>query len=320
MVRHFFYVVFGGLAAIVGGIILAGGSLRIYHSIADSFNLKSLSSAASVLLSHGDGTSISAMKRTVLYSASQEEDLINAASVDQTARSVKEITAVSYLVKNLTDGTIIDEKNSNKLVPVASLTKLVTAVVASRLIDGDKLIVIDGNVIKTYGNTAGFKSGETFRASELYFPLLMVSSNDAAEALARSYGRPKFIQAMNNFVQSIGAYRTTFADPSGLSPDNRSTAVDLAIILEWIEENQLAIIRTTIIKTKTIRVHTWINPTHFLSWSNYLGGKNGYTEEADRTAVALFEMGKYKKVYEVIVLGSKVRDADMVKLLAKIRE
>jgi D-alanyl-D-alanine carboxypeptidase len=48
----------------------------------------------------------------------------------------------------------------------------------------------------------------------------MVSSNDSAEALAQSYGRKEFIKEMNNFVNKIGAYKTYFVDPSGLSPKN----------------------------------------------------------------------------------------------------
>jgi len=74
------------------------------------------------------------------------------------------------------------------------------------------------------------------------------------------------------------------------------------------------------VSEKIVRSHAWRNPTHFLSWSNYLGGKNGYTPEADRTGVALFSMGASKNVYAVVVLGSESRDADVVKLLAKVKE
>jgi D-alanyl-D-alanine carboxypeptidase len=125
---------------------------------------------------------------------------------------------------------------------------------------------------------------------------------------------------MNDWVQSIGAYRTYFADPSGLSPDNVSTVNDMALILDWIRLKEPEIIDITALKTKTIRAHTWVNPTHFLSWSYYIGGKNGYTTEANRTGAALFKLGKNKNVYAVIVLGSGNRDADVIKLLEKVRE
>jgi D-alanyl-D-alanine carboxypeptidase len=172
----------------------------------------------------------------------------------------------------------------------------------------------------TYGNTAGFRAGETFKASDLMYPLLMVSSNDTAEAFALAYDRTKFIRAMNDWAQSIGAYRTYFVDASGLSPDNVSTVNDLAIMIDWIRLNDPTIIDISTLKSKTIRNHTWVNPTHFLSWSYYLGGKNGYTTEANRTSVALFALGKNKNIYSIILLGSGNRDADVIKLLEKVRE
>jgi D-alanyl-D-alanine endopeptidase (penicillin-binding protein 7) len=209
---------------------------------------------------------------------------------------------------------------SEFICAIASLTKLATAVVARKLIGADERVTITRDIMATYGNTAYFQVGETFKASDLLYPLLMVSSNDAAEALAQDYGRVQFIRAMNDWAQSIGAYRTYFADPSGLSAKNVSTAGDIALMLEWIRTHDTTIIETTVLKSKTIRSHTWLNPTHFLSWSYYVGGKNGYTDEANRTGASLFAMGKNKNIYAIVVLGSSNRDADVVKLLGKVRE
>jgi hypothetical protein len=63
----------------------------------------------------------------------------------------------------------------------------------------------------------------------------------------------------------------------------------------------------------------WVNPTHFLNWSYYAGGKNGYTPEADRTTAALFELGRAADLYAVVILGSDARDSDVIKLLAKVK-
>jgi D-alanyl-D-alanine carboxypeptidase len=100
---------------------------------------------------------------------------------------------------------------------------------------------------------------------------------------------------------------------------NVSSANDLVLILKWIEKNDPGIMDITKLKSKTVRAHTWVNPTHFLNWSNYAGGKNGYTPEADRTGAALFAMDHGTNLYAVIILGSESRDADVVKLLAKIK-
>lgn len=319
--RQFFTILFGGLCAILVGIGIAYGGSIAWRSIKPYLpNSLGLSSVTSAIKVPTDGTSISGTKRTIRYTASEEEDLINAAAQALPSASDRNIGANAYLLKNLTLGDVTIQHNSDQLLPIASLTKLATAVVARRLIDPDERITVGRNVMATYGNTAGFKVGETFKASDLIYPLLMVSSNDSAEAFALAYGRQKFIRAMNDWAQSIGAYRTYFADASGLSPLNVSTANDLSIMIDWIRKNDPTIIEVSALKSKTIRSHTWVNPTHFLSWSYYVGGKNGYTTEANRTGVSLFALGKNKNIYAIIVLGSSNRDADVVKLLGKVRE
>ncbi|MEK7641426.1 MAG: serine hydrolase [Patescibacteria group bacterium] len=321
--KQFFTIIIGGLLAIVAGIGVSYGAAygwRFARAHVPAFEGISLASVAASISSPIDGTSISGSKRTIRYTASEEEDLINAAAQALPFAADNRVTATSYIMKNLTLGDVTIEHDADRLLPVASLTKLATAVIAREFIDPDERVTISREIMATYGNTAYFKVGETFKASDLMYPLLMVSSNDAAEALAQDYGREKFIKAMNDWAQSIGAYRTYFADPSGLSPDNVSSANDLTLIIDWIRKNDPGIIDMTALKTKTVRAHTWVNPTHFLSWSYYIGGKNGYTTEANRTSVALFTLGKNKNVYTIIVLGSGNRDADVIKLLAKVRE
>ena len=315
MMKQFLLIVFGGLSAVALGVLAVNGVAMVID-YSRSGLLSALASGSS------DGTGVSGLVRYVRYTASQEED--PAGLIDSAAKSLPDgtdghITASAFLVEDLDSGRRVAEFNHDTLLPVASPTKLVTAVVARKLIPHNSRITLDGGVISTYGNTAGFKAGETFTADDLLHPLLMVSSNDAAEALARSYGRAKFIRAMNDFTQSLGAYRTYFADPSGLSPYNVSTADDLSIILDWIRKNDPYIISVTDMNAKTVRSHTWINPAHFLSWSNYLGGKNGYTDEAGETAAALFTLGTPKDDYAVIVLNSENRDADMIRLLSKVK-
>jgi D-alanyl-D-alanine carboxypeptidase len=299
--RNFFYVVFGGLGlmALVFGLSYAG--------------TVAMNKAPST-----DGTVISGFHRTIRYTADQEENLIDEAAEALPPGVAKGVTASEYIVKDLTTGKIVLQQDSNRLLPIASLTKLVTAVIARRLIPDTARITITKSIMATYGNTADFTAGETFTAADLLYPLLMVSSNDAAEAYAQYYGRTKFIQAMNDFTQSIGAYRTSFADPSGLDPENVSTANDMALILDWIRKNDPAIISVTALKEKTERSHTWMNPTNFLSWSYYIGGKNGYLPEAKDTGALLFTLGPDKDIYAVVVLGSDNRDADVIKLLQKV--
>lgn len=322
--KNFFNTLFGSLAAIAFGVAIAWGAGRLWqavfpHVLGQQQAAPAMSQADEALALPAAGTSISGMKRVVHYTADEEEDLINQAALSLPAGSDSKITALAYYVKDLKTGAVAAEYDQDRLLPIASLTKLVTAVVARKLISPDTKITITPEVMATYGNTADFKAGETFTAGDLLYPLLLVSSNDAAEAYAQSYGRQRFLQAMNSFAQSIGAYRTTFNDASGLSPQNESTAEDMTTIVQWIRAHDPEIISVTELKSKTLRGHVWVNPTHFLSWSYYLGGKNGYTDEADRTAISLFALGPNRDPYIIVLLGSDNRDADMIRLLAKVR-
>ncbi len=260
-------------------------------------------------------TYISRFSRVFIYSADDGRDIIENAKNSLPKSVNSKITAKSYVVVDMDRDVIVLEKAPDKLMPIASITKLVTAVVAQKLMRANDTITVDAISLKTYGNEAKFREGEKFKLKELLYPLLMVSSNDAAEALARRYGRSKFIAEMNTFVNNIGAYRTYFADPSGLSPKNVSTSNDIAIIVKWIVKNNPEIFDITLEKTKTIRVHTWVNPTRLLNLDSYAGGKKGYTTEANRTSVALFKLGKQKRFFTVIFLGSSSRDSDMLDLL-----
>ncbi|MBU6427286.1 serine hydrolase [Patescibacteria group bacterium] len=320
--KQFFAIVFGGLFFIGAGMgvaYVAGWAWRNAGVLAD-IKAPSIAAVADAIIGQPvDGTSVSGFKRIIRYTADEEEDLISSAPQAMKNSAAGGVTARGYIVKNLTKNSTVISHNAEIVMPIASLTKLVTAAVARKLVKPNSRITVTRDIMTTYGNTAQFRVGEAFLAQDLYYPLLMVSSNDAAEALARDYGRLQFIQAMNDFTQSIGAYRTYFADPSGLSPENVSTANDIAIILDWIRRNDPDLIGITMLKSKTVKGHTWVNPTHFLNWSTYLGGKNGYIPEAGLTSASLFSLGPSKNVYAIVLLDSSSRDGDELRLMEKVK-
>lgn len=267
-----------------------------------------------------DPTFISRFSRAVVYSADDSREIIEQAKNSLVSGAKKKVTSQTYIVTNLDTNMNVLEKDIDTLKPIASVTKLITAVMARKLIDQDEYITITREMTNTYGNQGKLRIGEKLRASELLYPLLIVSSNDAAEALAMAYpgGRKEFIKEMNDWVNSIGAYRTYFRDPSGLSPQNVSTAKDLLTITKWILSHDPEIFDITLIRSKTIRTHTWTNATHFLNLSSYFGGKNGYTPEASLTSVSLFKLGRYNRKYAVVLLGSTSRDNDTLDLLHEV--
>ncbi len=264
-----------------------------------------------------DPSFVSRFSRVFIYSADDGRAIIESAKSSLPHSSKKKVTSPAYVVVDYDRNVIVLEKDAERAMPIASVTKLVTAIVAKKLLNPDNYVTLNKSVLSTYGNEAKFREGEKIKTSELVYPLLMVSSNDAAEALANSYvgGRKAFMKEMNMFVNEIGAYRTYFDDPSGLSPFNVSSAKDLSIITKWILDNDPELFDITLQKSKTIRSHTWVNPTHFLNLASYAGGKNGYTPEANRTSVALFKIGKQQRLYGIMLLDSSNRDSDLLDLL-----
>ena len=314
--NNFKQLIFSMLTAIVAGTVIALSSIFIFSYLT---NPPVVSSQIPHLKEEDeeDPTFTSRFSRVMIYSNDDNRAIIESAKNSLPTAGTKPVSASGYIVMNMESNTTILEKNAETLMPIASITKLITAVVARKLLDQDAYITISSSVLGIYGNEGRLKQGEKLRIKELLYPLLMVSSNDASEALAQAYpgGRQKFIREMNSWVNSIGAYRTYFKDASGLSGSNVSTAHDLAVITQWILKNDPEIFDITLTKAKTIRTHTWINPTHFLNLTAYAGGKNGYTPEANRTSVALFKLGKQKRLFGVFLLGSSARDNDTLDLL-----
>lgn len=230
------------------------------------------------------------------------------------------VTAESYMIASLSTGKVLYEQNPDEVLPIASLTKLVTAVVALDTIPNTKVKITSAD-INVEGNTGKLLAGEIFSVKELLYPLLMVSSNDAAEAIARTYGKAQFIAKMNAWAWSVGASNTSFVDPAGLSYGNVSNTGDMIKIISWIQENRPEIFDITLLKTKNIRTHAWTNKIPFLNMSEYAGGKNGFTDEARRTSISLFsypELGKDFEKIAIVVLKSADRNKDVLALLHSI--
>lgn len=200
------------------------------------------------------------------------------------------LSAGAYLVTDLDSKEVVVRNNENRAFPIASVTKLITAVVAQELLDPNQEITITNEAWETYGNTGQLRVGEKIPFDIILYPLLLSSSNDAAEAVALAVGRDKFIARMNTFAKEIGMTHTHFADPSGLSPDNLSTPADLSKLAVYLYERKSDILAITREETYKYKGRQWSNRNSVSLMKYYLGGKNGYTDEANRTLVSLFEV------------------------------
>jgi D-alanyl-D-alanine carboxypeptidase len=200
------------------------------------------------------------------------------------------LTSDAYLIVDLDTSEIIKQENIDEVYPIASLTKLMTAVTSLETIDQDKMSTVSYSAINTYGKQGGLYSGQKISVSDLLYPLILESSNDAAEVLAEVSGRKFFVANMNGKVKSIGLANTNFQDPSGLSYNNTSTARELFKLIQYIDKNHPEIIEISRLKEYENDDSVWFNNSKFRNESRYLGGKNGYTDEALHTLISIFEL------------------------------
>jgi D-alanyl-D-alanine carboxypeptidase len=147
-------------------------------------------------------------------------------------------TASSYIAIDFTSGNIIEQKNENKSVPIASLTKLMSAAVALDLMNQNETITISASAPKVSPTKIGVVSGQKLTLKELLEAMLMTSANDAAQAVKdgvnAKYHGDIFVRAMNEKAQSLGLTQTHFSNPQGFDGNNYSSAHDLAILTQYV--------------------------------------------------------------------------------------
>lgn len=233
------------------------------------------------------------------------------------------VSAGSWLVFDAETGEVLGGSNQDNIVPIASVTKLITAETAISSLDLNASTTVSWRAVATEGRSGSLKANEVINTRELLFPLLLESSNDAAEALAESAKRDVFISNMNKTAKELGMEDTVLKDPSGLSSGNVSTALDLQKLLMHLYKDRRHILDITHLTTFVGSKHMWQNNDPIFSSTGFIGGKHGYTEAADRTFAAIFN----EKVSEegtrpigIIILGSDDLKADTKVLTEAIRE
>ncbi|MFA6257315.1 MAG: CapA family protein [Candidatus Paceibacterota bacterium] len=200
------------------------------------------------------------------------------------------VTAQAFLVGDLKTGEVILAKNQGKKFPMASVSKLMTALVTSELAKSEDIVSVSNRAVATLGQNGELRTGEKIKATDLVYPLLLESSNDAAEALAEYFGREEFLKKMNLQAEQIDLSSTSYEDPSGLSPNNKSTAADLFKLVGYIEEKHGELFDITTKRSYKTLKHNWSNISQFLGKDGYAGGKSGYTDAALQSGVAIFDL------------------------------
>ncbi len=188
---------------------------------------------------------------------------------------------------------ILFGENIHKVKSVASISKIMTAIIAIESGKIDDTIVIDEEVIKAYGSAIYIQPGEEIKLLDLIYGLMLRSGNDAALAISKyvSGSVDEFVLNMNKKAKRIGMKNTTFHNPSGLDNvvGNYSTAYDMAVLTSYAMKNEIyqKIVKTKkhVVKTNK-NVYIWTNKNKLLTLYKYAtGGKTGFTEKAKRTLV-----------------------------------
>lgn len=152
------------------------------------------------------------------------------------ATDAPQLNSLSVLVLNQNNGLPLYQKNIDMETPIASITKLMTAmVVLDANLPLDESIIISQRDVDALRHTGSrLAVGSRLTREELLHLALIASENRAAAALARSYpgGVERFVAAMNNKARNLGMHHTVFEDSTGLSSKNRSTAEDLAKLVD----------------------------------------------------------------------------------------
>ena len=233
------------------------------------------------------------------------------------------------IVVDENSGTVLLEKHATDIVPIASLTKLMTAMVIldARLDMQESIVISDEDVDVIKHSSSRVPVGAIFPRSTLLELALMSSDNRAAFALARTYpgGMKEFLGAVRAKAAALGLRRTNIEEPTGLSPHNTSTALDLAKLAiaasHYPDIERLTTASADIIDVngQATRYH---NTNHLVSDRNWniLLSKTGFTREAGRCIIMRIQAAGRNAV--VVLLNAREtvnRTADAMRVHRMLR-
>ena len=250
-----------------------------------------------------------------------ERNLIDSCTYEP---AVPGIDAPHYLIADVQNGTILAASTLEEEAPIASVTKLMTAVIAAEEINLDTRVkVTEPTFITSLIPRLSDRSSVSMYS--LLQLLLVESSNEAAEVIASQLGRDVFIERMNEKALQLGMLHTHFSDPAGRNDDNVSTPGDLYRLTRYVYDTRRFIFEITAHEQMPSayvgnEFADLINFNKIENLENFRGGKVGETTAAGQTSVSLHELqiqGETRTVM-IVLLGSHERKEDVKALLAHV--
>ena len=208
---------------------------------------------------------------------------------------VNAISASSAIVMDQNSKQVLYANNINDQRLIASISKIMTCLVAINYGDLDKVVKIDDNILKAYGSAIYIEVGEEMTLKDLLYGLMLRSGNDAAIAISNEVAgsMESFVYLMNDMASKIGMNNTIFYNSHGLEENNgngnTSTSYDMALLTSYAMNNktfqEIFATKKHIVKTN-YKTYSWTNKNKLLhSYDFITGGKTGFTEKARRTLV-----------------------------------
>ena len=239
-----------------------------------------------------------------------------------------ELEAKAIVVLDINEDKIMYERNSRAELPLASLTKILTAITVLETLPEGWTVEIDNDTINTQGDS-GFYLDEKWKVEDLINLMLVSSINDGAEALAKAtedYSRKNFIQLMNIKADKIGLENSYFLNPSGLDLSDTlsgsyGTALDMARLMAYAYLKHDDIFDVTTVRSleemsESGLKHSYNNTNTFLEASpGLLVSKTGFTDLAGGNLVTVFDASIGRPI-AIVILGStsEARFSDTLKL------
>ena len=217
-------------------------------------------------------------------------------------------SATSYVLLDQDTNRVLLSKNKDKPMLIASITKIMTCIIALENKNISDLIVVDDSIKESYGSGIYISVGEEITLKDLLYGLMLRSGNDAAIMISTyvSGSVDSFVDLMNQKAKEIGMKNTVFHNPSGLDNNtigNTSTAYDMALLTSYAMQNKTyrEIVKTKKYTAKTnLKTYIWHNKNKLLQYDYITGGKTGYTEKAKRTLVSTASKNNLKLVVVTI--------------------
>ncbi|WP_249871906.1 D-alanyl-D-alanine carboxypeptidase family protein [Oceanobacillus saliphilus] len=212
-----------------------------------------------------------------------------------TGQAAPGVSANNAILIEQSTGRVLFEKNAHEQANIASITKIMTAIIAVESGKLDEYANATRNAIYTEGSSIYLEQGEKMKLEDLVYGLMLRSGNDAAVAIGEHVGGSLegFVFMMNEKATWLGMTNTHFDNPHGLDSDTHySSAYDMAILMKYAMENEsFKKISGTVSYKSDNRSYSWQNKNKLLTqfYEYCTGGKTGYTRQTGRTLVSSAE-------------------------------